>query len=85
MWLRARFRTNQEDYRPVIVPPPGPYWCTGYGDNYSVIVAYLQSGVSLYTYWPDAYNVEYEEVDKPEFSARFPKHPEWNEEKEWWD
>jgi len=40
--LRVRFHTDEEDYRPLKFPPPGPYWCTGEGDGYWTIVAYVE-------------------------------------------
>jgi hypothetical protein len=29
-WMRLRFEANEDDYRPIKWPPPGPYWCSGY-------------------------------------------------------
>lgn len=36
-WERHRFHANEDDYRSVIWPPLGPYWCSGYGDGYSTV------------------------------------------------
>lgn len=75
-WYRYRFHANEDDYRPVAWPPPGPYWCTGYGDGYSTVVAYLPPDEPLTFWWPEATNVDAEEVDEIVFSDRFPE-PEW--------
>lgn len=74
MWKRYRFYTKAiKDYRPLIFNPKYPWWCSGFGDKHAVIVAYLPEHEDLYEYWDDAYNVEYSEHDKIEFSSRFPK------------
>lgn len=75
-WIRYRFHSSDEDYRPVLFPPPGPYWCTGWGDDYSIVVAYLPQGESLTTYWPDASCVDEEEVSEIVFNDRF-VCPDW--------
>lgn len=41
--IRARFMTTSSDYRPVVWPIRHPYWCTGYCDGMSVIVAYADA------------------------------------------
>lgn len=75
-WLRCRFHANADDYRPMSFPPPGPYWCSGYGDDYSVIVAYVKSEDQITEYWPEANNIDVEECESITFSDRFPK-PSW--------
>ena len=76
-WVWARFRANLEDYRPVTVPPPGPWWCTGYGDDYAVIVAYVREGDDVRKWWPEASEVDTELApDGPKFTDRFPR-PDW--------
>jgi hypothetical protein len=76
-WLRVRFNANQDDYRPVTFPPPGPYWCSGYGSDHSVIVAYVKTVEQVMEYWPDALNIDVMQRDVPiSFSDRFPR-PEW--------
>lgn len=75
-WLRARFKANEEDYRPVKWPPPGPYWCTGYGDGYSIVVAYVKSLKELRKYWPEAKDIETTKEKEIEYTERFPK-PDW--------
>lgn len=57
LWDRVRFHANQDDYRPIIWPPIGPYWCSGEGEDYSIIVAYFPhktTDVEIRTYWPEA-------------------------------
>lgn len=78
--IRARFFVNKKecknDYRPLRWPIQYPYWCTGENDSYFVLVAYIDSIEELNGLWPEASNIESEEVDKIFFSDRFPK-PDW--------
>ena len=78
--IRARFKANEDDYRPVNWPVKHPYWCTGYGDGYSVVVAYADNVEEVKQNWPEAYDIDFEEVSTYHFSSRFPK-PEWFKEK----
>jgi hypothetical protein len=71
-WLRCRFRANETDPRPINWPPPGPYWITGYGDGYSVIVAYCQTIEQVTEYWPEATDIDAAPKAGIEFSDRFP-------------
>jgi hypothetical protein len=87
LYFRMRFYTNADDYRPVIFPPPGPYWCSGYAfngdDDYAVVVAYVKHKEQVTEFWPDAKDVEESGEPQPRpirFSGRFPK-PNWWEEK----
>lgn len=78
-WLRVRFKSRAEDYRPIYTPPDlpeGPWWCTGYGDDYSILVAYVKSTATIYKQWPEAYDLDGEVVDEIKFSDRFQK-PDW--------
>ncbi|HEY6797030.1 MAG TPA: hypothetical protein VI248_20345 [Kineosporiaceae bacterium] len=75
-WVRARFHAELDDYRPVRWPPPGPYWCTGYGEDYSVVVAYLRPGDEVTAWWPEASEVEVKEFDAITFTSRFAR-PDW--------
>lgn len=78
-WVRYRFQANYEDWRPVIWPPAGPYWCSGYAmdESYATIVAYAPAGVDIKTYWPEAAAIDSEPAeDGPRFTDRFPK-PSW--------
>ncbi len=79
-WDRIRFKANLDDFRCVIWPPLGPYWCSGYGDNFSIVVAYFPANTTdeeIRKYWPEA-----EEIDRMQtgvdlsYSDRF-KQPEW--------
>ncbi len=74
--IRARFKANLDDYRPVNFPLKHPYWCTGYDDENSIIVAYADNEAEILKNWPEAKDIDYEERDKYTFTDRFPK-PEW--------
>lgn len=74
MWRRYRFKTHAvKDYRPLIFNPKYPWWCSGEGESYVIIIAYLPEDEDLLKYWDDAYNIDFTEEDKIEFSGRFPK------------
>lgn len=77
-WLRVRFSVPSEDYRPVTFPPPGPYWCTGYGaDGAAILVAYVRAEGQVHEFWPDASPLHFcDERDAITFTDRFPE-PEW--------
>lgn len=77
-WIRARFRANEDDYRSVKWPPVGPYWCSGYGDGYSIVVAYVRSEDDIYVQWPESTHIDAEVGVEIEFCDRFPK-PSWYE------
>lgn len=88
--LRVRFKIKfvdcDEDYRPVIWPIKYPYWCSGEhnnefddNDEYFILVAYVDSEEELYKQWPEAYDLDIEEVEKIEFTGRFQK-PKWYKE-----
>jgi len=74
--IRARFKANEDDYRSVNWPVKHPYWCTGYGDGYSIVVAYADNEEEILSNWPEAKEIESEEVEGYTFTDRFPK-PEW--------
>ena len=80
-WKRFRFRAALPDYRPVKWPPLGPYWCSGEGDDYSIIIAYLPANreKDLREFWPEAASIEFTEETEISYSDRFPK-PGWWEE-----
>lgn len=71
--IRARFHANPDDYRPVVYPVKHPWWCTGYGPEYSVIVAYADDEAEILRNWPEATNIESEHADAYVYSDRFPK------------
>ena len=80
-WLRCRFHTAAEDYRPVKFPPPGPYWHTGLcwldDKRYeNVIAAYVRSLDQVTEYWPEATDIDVTEQDEITYTDRFPK-PDW--------
>ena len=79
-WLRCRFRAYVEDFRPVKWPPVGPYWCSGYGDDHSIVIAYVKSESQVEEYWPEASFVEVVETDNITFTDRFQKPDWWIEE-----
>ena len=76
--IRARFHANEDDYRPVNWPVKYPYWCTGYGDDYSIVVAYADDKAEILSNWPEATHIDIEEDAEIKFSGRFPK-PDWYE------
>jgi hypothetical protein len=57
-WIRARFKADGADFRPISWPPPGPYWCSGYGDDYSIVIAYVRDEAQVYEFWPEAEDVD---------------------------
>lgn len=81
--LRVRFYIDFEDcnndYHPVVWPIKHPYWCTGENESSFVLVTYVDSEEELYKQWPEAYDLDIEEVEKIEFNGRF-KKPEWYKE-----
>ena len=74
--LRIRFHANPDDYRPVKWPVKYPFWCSGYGENFSVVIAYVDSVDELMELWPEASNLDIEERDSIIFTDRFPR-PSW--------
>lgn len=84
-WDRLRFLANEDDPRPVIWPPLGPWWCSGYSGDFATVIAYVPHKTSrkeLRKYWPEAKDIECTHEDEPiEYSDRFPK-PDWWIEKE---
>ena len=76
MLIRARFRISVADPRPIHWPIKHPYWITGYGDDYALLIAYADDEDEILSNWPEATEIDSEECDKYHFSSRFPK-PEW--------
>lgn len=73
-WKRYRFCTNSiPDYRPLIFNEKYPWWCSGTGSNYAVIVCYLPYDEDLFKYWNDAHDINVTEEDEIIFSDRFPE------------
>lgn len=79
-WDRIRFHANPDDYRSVKWPPVGPYWYSGSGDGYSIVVAYVPHGFTysdIRKYWPEAKGIDRMQEDvQIEFTDRFAK-PDW--------
>jgi hypothetical protein len=74
MWRRYRFKTKAlDDYRPLIFNPKYPWWCSGEGDDYAIIIAYLPPTEGLFRYWDDAYDIDFDLRDEITFTSRFPK------------
>lgn len=74
--IRARFRANIHDPRPVKLPVSGPYWVTGEGEDCAIIVAYAMDENEILEYWPEATNIESQKTGCIEFTDRFPC-PDW--------
>lgn len=74
--IRARFKANEDDYRPVEWPVKHPYWCTGYGEGYAVVVAYADDIDEIKRLWPEARDIDAEERSTYTFTDRFPR-PDW--------
>jgi hypothetical protein len=74
--IRARFKIALDDPRPVNWPLKHPYWISGWGDNYAILVAYADNVDEIKTNWPEAEDIDATEVEQYNFSGRFPQ-PEW--------
>lgn len=77
--IRARFYTDEADFRPIEWPIKYPYWRSGETDRSNVLIAYADSLDDIKRLWPEAYNIDYDKVDNITFTTRFPK-PEWYKE-----
>lgn len=75
-WVRSRFHARPDDPRPVTVPPPGPWWCSGWGDGYSIVIAWHRVDQQITGWWPEASEIDAEEHPELMFWDRFP-HPDW--------
>lgn len=76
--IRTRFKICEEDFRPVKWPIKHPYWVTGYGDDYTILVAYADDWMEIMENWPEAFDLDSEDVTEYVFTSRFPK-PDWME------
>lgn len=78
--IRARFKANIQDPRPVRYPPPHPWWVSGtVGDNSAcIVVAYADSEAQILELWPEAKEIDVMQDDRAEylFTDRFPR-PRW--------
>lgn len=78
-YIKYRFKTKSvEDYRPLIDMKEiqCPWWCSGEGVDYAIIICYLPAGTDLFEYWDDAYDIESEKTNEIIYSDRF-KKPSW--------
>ncbi len=83
--IRCRFYVAGRDYRPVKWPVKHPYWCTGHslsclddGGYKAVVVSYADNEEYILEFWPDAEDINSENVNDYNFTSRFPKP-------KWWD
>lgn len=74
--LRVRFKANLDDYRPVKWPVKHPYWCSGCSGNNSIVISYADDVEYIYEHWPEAEDLDIDEVEDYVFTDRFPV-PEW--------
>ena len=75
--MRVRFQANEDDPRPINFPVKHPYWITGYGPDYAIIVSYADDLNYIRKNWPEANNLDIlEEEAEYIFTSRFPK-PDW--------
>ncbi len=74
--LRIRFKANPEDPRPINWPVKHPYWITGSGVGYSIVVSYADDEEYIRENWPEAKDLEVTDVDGYVFTDRFPR-PNW--------
>jgi hypothetical protein len=79
--LRIRFKANADDPRPINWPVKHPYWVTGEaGDGlYATVVSYADNKKYITDNWPEAEDLEVQEVSTYTFTDRFPK-PDWFKE-----
>lgn len=74
--LRVRFKANADDPRPVNWPVKHPFWVTGFGEGYAVVVSYADDEEYLLRNWPEARDLDADEVNGYVFTDRFQK-PAW--------
>jgi len=74
--LRVRFHANEDDPRPVNWPVKHPYWVSGYGEGFAVVISYADNADYIYANWPEADGLEIESVNGYVFTDRFPR-PDW--------
>ena len=74
--IRVRFKANYDDPRPINWPVKHPFWISGSGDGYSIVIAYADDEDYIRQNWPEATDLDSEEVDSYVFTSRFEK-PDW--------
>lgn len=75
-YKKYRFKTRAlEDYRPLLDMKEiqCPWWCSGEGSDYAIIICYLPQEEDLYKYWDDAYDIDEEETNQIVYTDRFKK------------
>lgn len=77
--IRCRFKQPTDDPRPMNWPIKHPYWISGEGFDYCIIVAYADDEVEIKANWPEAFDLDSEEASEYVFTTRFPK-PDWFQE-----
>ena len=78
-YKKYRFKTKSiEDYRPLLDMKDiqCPWWCSGEGEDYAIIICYLPADEDLFKYWDDAYDIDVEDADEIIYTDRF-KKPGW--------
>lgn len=76
MYTWYRFKTKSiKDYRPLkdMKEIQCPWWCSGEGTDYAIIICYLPKGIDLFEYWDDAYDIDVEQKEKITYTDRFKK------------
>jgi len=79
--IRARFKANPDDPRPIKWPIKHPFWITGEGFGYSTVVAYADNEDEILENWPEAEEIDSETVEDYNFTSRFSK-PDWFKKQE---
>lgn len=73
----VRFDACDGDPRPINWPIKHPYWISGEGSDYAILIAYADDEDYIYGNWPEAEGIDIlSEEDEYTFTDRFPK-PEW--------
>lgn len=76
--IRCRFKQPTDDPRPVNWPIKHPYWISGEGWDYHIVIAYADDEAEILLNWPEAIDLDSEPAVRYNFTSRFPK-PEWFE------
>ena len=76
--IKVRFKANYQDSRPINWPVKHPFWETGYAvdESYSTVISYADTLDYITENWPEAADLEVEQVTEYTFTERFPK-PDW--------
>jgi len=74
--IRVRFKTKEMDWRPVRWPIQYPYWKSGEGEDYSILIAYADNEKYITDNWPEAYDISIDFVERIVFTDRFWR-PDW--------